>query len=188
MGSFQALREAFRMVRDLVFSDQFKDTHRMNNQAFTRKRKLGFPDLALVILKGAKHGIHTAIQEIKLDDQFDLDSYSDAAFSKARRKINYTAFEELSNNVAQMLCEKADGLMRFHGYRVWAVDGTKVNLPTNPQTLDEFGSENFSCGPVAQGLASCLYDTLNSVVLDACLDRHDANERKLALRHIDALV
>ena len=159
----------------------------MSDRAFTRNRKLSFPELVMIVLKGAKRGIHAAIQEVRYSDQFDVDSYSDAAFSKARRKINYTAFEELSSGVAQMLCSNRKNLKTFLGYRVWAVDGSKVDLPTNPQTLDEFGSENFTSGPLAQGLASCLYDTLNSVVLDACIERHDANERELALRHIDAL-
>ena len=187
MERFPALRSAVSCVYEKINSDAFKEKHRMNDKDFSRKRKLLFPELMLIILRGARRGVHTAIREASLCDHFDLDTCSDAAFCKARRKINYTAFEELSKSIAQMLCENGKDALRFHGYRVWAIDGTRVNLPTNEQTLDVFGSENFSSGPAAQSLASCLYDTLNSVVLDACFERHNANERALAIKHIDAL-
>jgi len=187
MGIRFSLSRLISHTQELLNSLCFVERHRMSEKDFTRKRKLGFVQLSAIILKGARRGLHSAVKEAVESIHFDVDSYSEAALSKARRKINYTAFEELTQTSAIDFFEAATKAKRLHGFRVWAIDGSKINLPTNPETLEEFGSEPFTCGPRAQGLGSCLYDSLNAVVFDAVLDRVDANERELASRHIRAL-
>lgn len=174
-------------TKELLFSLAFKERHRMSETDFSRNRKLGFAEVSTIILKGAKRGLHTAVKEASESIRCDVDSYSEAAFCKARRKINYTAFEELCQVSAKEFYCAATEAKRYQGFRVWAIDGSKINLPTNPATLEEFDSEPFKCGSRAQSLASCLYDVLNAVVLDAAMERVDANERELASRHIAAL-
>lgn len=174
-------------IRKMVDSSEFVGEHRMTEKDFTRKRKLSFAQLSVIILKGAKRGLHTAVKEAVESIHFDLDSYTEAALSKARRKINYTAFKELFQATATSFYQAATQIKRFREMRVWAIDGSKVNLPTNPETLEEFGSEPFKHGLRSQGLCSCLFDTLNSVIFDATLERFDANERELASSHIEAL-
>ena len=49
---------------------------------------------------------------------------------------------------------------RYKGYRVSTVDGTKMNLPYNEASKEEFGIRS-GIGETIQALASCLYDTLN---------------------------
>lgn len=184
-NAFEYLRQ---ITRTLLYSDGFVNAHRMRKTDFIRKRKLPFSELVAVILKGAKRGLHTAVLEMLESDVIHTDSYSEAALCKARKKINYTAFKELFREGGKAFYHAATKCKRFKKkYTVWAIDGSKINLPTNPDTLSEFGSEPFDQGERAQGLGSCLYDALNGVTLDATLERFDANERELASGHIEYL-
>ena len=181
------LKKVREYLREIVFSCKFIGEHRMKDTDFTRKRILGFPEIFTIIVKGAKRGIHTAIKEI-LDRVYTQEEYySEMAFCKARRKINYTAFQECATLVAKAFYTEARSEKRWKEFRVWGIDGSKINLPTNPEILEEFGSENFKNGLRAQGLGSILYDTLNGITLDAELARHNANERELASGHLKKL-
>ena len=67
-------------------------------------------------------------------------SVSKAAYTKARRKLKHTAFIELNQRaVIQTVYEDANYKTAF-GFRLLAIDGSKVQLPTNPETKKEFGS------------------------------------------------
>ena len=183
----QTLKKAKDFLQAKLFSSEFCIEHRMNKADFTRKRKLGFPEICLLVIRGAKRGIHTAIKDILESKYVDTEDYSEMAFCKARRKINYTAFQELTTVVAKAFYAEAQEEKRWKKFRVWGIDGSKINLPTNPSILDTFGSENFKYGPRAQGLGSSLYDTLNGITLDAILEKHNANERELASDHLKKL-
>ena len=159
----------------------------MKETDFTRRRKLGFPEIFVLIVKGAKRGLHTAVKEVAQSVRFEVRSYTEMAFCKARQKMNWTAFEEISALSAETFYDAAQRARRWRNLRVWGIDGSKINLPTNSATLEEFGSENYVSGPKAQGLASCLYDALNGVTLHAVLSRYDANERDLAAEHLRQL-
>ena len=187
MGRRTTLKKVTQTVKALLYSRLFMEKHRLHERSFTRKRKITFPELITVILKGAKRGLHTAILEMIEDNNVNVESYSEAALCKARQKVNYTAFKELAELEAETFYASSKYLKYKKRYRVWAIDGSKVDLPTNPETLEEFGSEPFMHGENAQALASCLYDVLNHIILDAVLVRFDANERELAAAHIDRL-
>ena len=178
----------FEEIKKLIEKPAFTELCRMSAKELIRNRKITVPELVTTILRGARRDIHTAMFEMRNSKEVKTKSYSEAAFCKARRKINFTAFKTLFEYAAQLFFEAADEPLKFVGkYRVWAIDGSKINLPTNPETLEEFGSEAFNHGYRAQGLASCLYDTLNKISLDATLERFDANERTLAEAHFQYL-
>ena len=164
MGICLAMKEIRRRVREKLLSEKFQGAQRMKETDFTRKRKLGFAEIFVIIVKGAKRGLRAAVKEVAQSVRFEVNGYTEMAFCKARRKINWTAFAEISELTAQAFYDAA---RRWRGLRVWGIDGSKVNPPTNPETLAEFGSENYPGGPRAQGLASCLYDALNAVTLHA---------------------
>ena len=187
MGICLAMKEIRNRVREKLLSEKFQGAQRMKETDFTRKRKLGFAEIFVVVVKGAKRGLRVAVKEVAESVRFEVKDYTEMAFCKARRKINWTAFAEISELTAQAFYDAARRARRWRGLRVWGIDGSKVNLPTNPETLAEFGSENYPGGPRAQGLASCLYDALNAVTLHAVLDRFDASERDLAAEHLRKL-
>lgn len=114
-----------------------------------------------------------------------------SAYSQARYKLKHTAFIEL-NQAAVVETLYGDGdYQRFWGFRVLAVDGSKIILPDNQATREEFGTIAWTSGKTAdiQGerpyaLASVLYDVLNRVALDATLGKAKAYEIDLAVGHL----
>ena len=157
----------------------------MHKDDFTRKGKLGFAELCILILNCSKRGIHAGLLEFMKEFK-KVDGYSDSAFCQARRKIKHEAFQEISEIVGNGFYEEANYKL-YDEYRVWAIDGSDINLPNTEQVIEEFGSQSFKHGIQAQSLVSVLYDVLNHVIIHAAMARHDANERVLAMDHLSYL-
>ena len=78
----------------------------------------------------------------------------------------------------------ADAGKRWKGHRIFAVDGTKINLP---RPLIEEGYRTPSrLVHYPQGLVSCLYQLRSKIPVDFDLHAHE-NEREAALAHLKAL-
>ena len=163
----------------------FVEKAKMRIQDFTRNRKFSFADTVFVVLNKTGRGIRSAIRAYRETVKREEESYSQQAFSKGRMRIKWEAFQELYQLSVKSFYESAD-FKKYRGYRVSAIDGSKLSLPTHPDTVNEFGVQK-STGNQAQALASSLCDVLNGVVIDASLDRHDASERELAKQHIERL-
>lgn len=120
---------------------------------------------------------------------------SNAAYSKARLKLKHTAFIELNQEAVVKTMYEPDpdtGEATYRtwvGFRILAVDGSRVILPTSPATTKFFGSrrihtQHMAAGTYASGMASVLYDVLNHVAIDASLARGDCSEVDLAIQHM----
>ncbi len=107
-----------------------------------------------------------------------------SAFTKARMKLKHTAFIELNRETTQIFYSQPEVLKQWHGHRLFAVDGSKINLPNEPCIANHFGTNGNSNQPM--GLLSTLYDPLNRMVMDTLLAEHTASERVLASRHLEA--
>lgn len=122
-----------------------------------------------------------------------LDSVTDSAYSQARYKLKHTAFIELNQSaVVETLYGDGDYL-KFWGFRVLSVDGSKIVLPDTEAVRREFGTVAWTNGKTAEiqgerpyALASVLYDVLNRVALDAVLGKAKAYEIDLAVGHLAA--
>lgn len=115
-----------------------------------------------------------------------------SAYSRARAKLKHTAFIEL-NQVAVVATMYEDGdHQTWQGHRVLAVDGSKLQLPDNPDTRVAFGTWSYwtqqkdkdISGTRTMALGSVLYDVLNRVAVDARLERYDAYEVDIAKEHL----
>jgi hypothetical protein len=106
-----------------------------------------------------------------------------SAFSNARKKLDESIFKELNTRIIKTY-ELEQGDQRWRGYRLFAVDGTKLNLPrqllNKPYTLP---SDN---AYYPQGLVSCLYQLKSKIPYDFDLADHK-NERTMALSHLKLL-
>ena len=114
-----------------------------------------------------------------------------SAFSQARYKLQHTAFIELNQRAVVESRYRDAGFRTFWGFRMLAIDGSKVLLPDTEDVRAAFGTIAYSNGKDAQiqgerpyALASVLYDVLNRVALDATLGRADAYEVDLAIGHL----
>lgn len=177
-------------ISHTLHDEHFKVKHRMDKKYFTRKRKLGFSEICLLILKCSKHALHTAIRTFLDEAGLDAVSYSKPAFCKARKKIKPSAFKELFQISAHFFYENGK-IKTYNGYRIFAIDGSDFNLPNTPELIEAFGSEEFhwgsQIGTQVQAQVSCLYDVLNHITVDAYMEPYHVSERKLAIRHIESL-
>lgn len=158
----------------------------MKDKYFTRFRKLDFSDIILMILEGEKTGITRDIMTYLRKSQSPVDSYSAAAFCKARQKIKWQGFEKLFHDSGTVLYQFGT-YKKLNGYRLLAIDGSDFNLPDTPENKEAFGSESFDHGDQPQALVSCLYDVLNMVIIDGKVERYNASERKIAEKHLEYL-
>jgi ribosome-associated toxin RatA of RatAB toxin-antitoxin module len=109
---------------------------------------------------------------------------SQQAFSTARQKIRWEALEELFQASVEGSYHEKWELWRR--YRVMAIDGSFVQLPSDPALLAYYGE----LGPdrsAATALASLLYDVENDIIVDAKIGPVSGNERDLAEEHLQAL-
>jgi hypothetical protein len=107
------------------------------------------------------------------------------SFSEARKKIKVSAFIEsfkLSVDVLSKSCQST-----WHGFLVFAIDGTKIALSQDKVLLDHYGGTGANASsPTAQG--SIMYDILNDIVYDALIEPLATDERTLAIKHIETVL
>lgn len=174
-----------KMLYSKIHNKEFAGESKMREQDFSRSRKFSFGDTVGVVLNKTGRGVRSAINAYRESVKKDEMTYSQQAFSKGRQRIKWEAFRELHQfSVAEFY--KEYDFKTYRGYRVSAIDGTKLSLPYHKDTITEFGVQK-SSGDQTQALGSCLCDVLNGVVMDALLDRYNANERTLAEQHIEYL-
>jgi hypothetical protein len=105
------------------------------------------------------------------------------SLSEARKKVKVWAFVELFKLTVETMTDHC--LNKWHNYRVYAIDGSKIALPADKELREYYGSlGKEGSAPTAQG--SILYDVLNDIVVDAAIEPLSTDERTLAKRHIDA--
>lgn len=106
-----------------------------------------------------------------------------SAFCAARAKLDDDIFKQLNANIIHTY-DTQNSHPDWNGHRLFAVDGTKINLP---RPLTTYGyrtpSEN---AYYPQGLVSCLYQLALKIPTDFILVPH-SDERKAALTHLQAL-
>jgi ASC-1-like (ASCH) protein len=116
-------------------------------------------------------------------------SISNAAYSKARHKLQHTAFIELNKLTIVDTVYGDHDYKTYKGLRILATDGSKIQLPTNDETREVFGVEQYKNQRGIQGehsyaLASVLYDVLSEIVIDARLEPIKTYEVDLAGTHL----
>lgn len=112
--------------------------------------------------------------------------FTKSAFVQCRKKIKPEVFKYLSDSLVQEFYTDNDGSIRlWNGFRLLAVDGSRMTLPDTKKLEDIYGrTKNQSKPGVVQARVSVLYDVLNRFVLDGSLSPLTAGESNLALAHL----
>jgi len=107
-----------------------------------------------------------------------------SAFTKARTKLDETIFKALNKRIISVYEEETNKSYQLNNQRMFAVDGSKINLP---RELIEQGYKTPSDNAYyPQGLVSCLYQLKSKIPYDFDLVKH-GDERKCAFLHLKAL-
>ena len=181
---------AIEITRDLLNSADFKNRHRVNDQAFTHVRCLSFAVVLVLILRKSVKSLQNVVNEATT--WLRMAPVTASAFSQARYKRKHTAFIELNQAaVVASRYEEAGNIQTLWGFRVLGIDGSKILLPDTDDVRKVFGTIAYSNGadrPIegerSYALASVLYDVLNRVALDATLGPANAYEADLAIGHL----
>jgi hypothetical protein len=177
-------QEISRGLAKIIQSTDFLNRARSSSKHFTRKRKMGFKEVVYFMLNRVKSSTQTA-----LDRFFDMTKggevhMTEQSFSDARQKLNWEACRELYEYTVKSVY--AGEITTWHGFRVLAIDGSKVQLPADNKLREYFGC----AGPTQSaptGQMSYIYDYFNDIIVDAELVPFNTNERELAKLHIERL-
>ena len=115
------------------------------------------------------------------DSSFNIREVTKGAFTKARAKLNPSAFIELSDNVVNTFYNAAD-YKKWMGWRLVAADGSRLRLPNHSSVIEEFGQHKFgqhADAPRSLALCSILYDPLNLITLNAEIKSFSSCERQV---------
>ena len=117
------------------------------------------------------------------NEDFHIRSVTKSAFSKARAKLKYTAFTSLMHSSLKLFYQQAP-VEKWNGFRLLAVDGSRLDLPNHASIDQEFGP---FYDETRQARCSILYDVLNLVPVDGQISNLETGERQLLVEHLDQL-
>ena len=117
---------------------------------------------------------------------FVWSSFTSSAYVQSRKKIKAEVFIKLSSVLIDEFYTDNDlGVKLWKGFRLLAVDGSTMNLPSSKKLQDTYGyARNHTGNTTVQGRVSVLYDVLNQFALDCNLAPRSSSERVLALDHL----
>jgi len=208
-GENDKATQTISIIRALLNDDSFKNDHRTASKFFSRKFKLDFVTVVLLILQKSIKPLQLVLNEFfkKLDNGVLV---TKSAFTQARRHLKATAFITLNKKAVLDVLYSDDNYEKAWGFRLLAIDGSKIHLPNTPYIVQEFGTIRFETtvgkdkkitGEHGYALASVMYDPLNkfrgksfrgtyaktfaSEVVDAYLAPALGYEVNLALKHLE---
>ncbi|MBQ9074668.1 MAG: IS4 family transposase [Mogibacterium sp.] len=177
----------------MIHSEQFTDMCRGNRaNVFVRNRKMPVSDLVFSMIN--RKGL-TLKMELRgyMNISHPGTQISKPGYLKQRMKLNPEAIKYLYQFHNRNFYKDPEAeLYTFNGYLVLAADGSNVNIPTTPETLEVFGSSSRkgTKRQAALGLA-CLYDALNRMIIDSTINRVKFNEMAIAeeqLSHVSETI
>jgi len=161
------LLKVLEVICRKVKEDDFIEKSKKKTSYFTRRRKLSFDGYIWYLLSNIKRSLTTGLHAFAQTFKQEQETLSKQAFSQGRQKIRPEAFRELMDLTSSMFYESAD-YEKWHGMRLTAIDGSRLNLPTSKELAEHFGIQK-SSGEQIQALSSSLYDVLNGITIHAVL-------------------
>jgi hypothetical protein len=166
-----------------ISKEEFKETSKKKATDFTRNRKMKFEEVILFMLLSLKCSTQSALRRFFASIGKPV-TMKQQSFSEARTKIKIEAFIILYKLTVEVMTERCR--KKWHNYRVYAIDGSKIALPSDKKLLKYYGGHGRNAAsPTAQG--SIIYDVMNDIVADALISPMAADERILAKAHIDSI-
>lgn len=146
---------------------------------FTRNRKITFISTIKSILS---FGGGTLTNELLKINKFATDTPTSSAFVQQRDKITPKAFSALLSMINQAF----DQDIRYKDYRLMAVDGSHIHVPTNPQDIDSFVKCTENERPHNEFHLNAMFDILQKFYTDAVVQKYRTqNEDKAMIEMIE---
>lgn len=178
-----------RTIMDMsrMQADEFVSLCRCNkDNVFIRKRKMPLTDLLFSMIN--RRGL-TLTLELRnyMKTAHPGTDISKPAYLKQRMNLNPEAFLELYHYHNKNFYSES-GFSTFNGYLVLAADGSGINIPTNQETLELYGSPSRKdTKPQAQIGLGCIYDVMNRMILESDCNKVKFDEMRIAEKQIERL-
>ena len=109
--------------------------------------------------------------------------FSQSSVCAARQKLSENIFKDLNHKLILEFEKSGDSLF-MDNHRIFAVDGSKLNLPKELEDKDYKVNNKGAYYP--QGLLSCIYNLTTYIIHDFCLI-NKIDERSCAKEHLEIL-
>lgn len=181
-------KRASRVIKkivELIYNKEYAQESRMKDEQFTRKRKLPFTRCMVLIMN--RLTISLQIELANLFDRFEEwgEEPTQQAFSKARKQIKPEAFQTLGKAVRDDILEH-DRLRRYRGYRIFAIDGSDIVLPSSTELWEAYPNTEKEVYRYPHARISMLCEVLDGYIMEGEISGRGESERKLATKHIRA--
>lgn len=179
--------DAITVSKELINDIIFMCKTRTKQTYFTRKSKINFKEMVVFMLNFVKKSL-----QIELDEYFEKVMNSKTTITKqgycqARKKISHEAFIMMADEIIKWYYDDDDDYKKYKGYRLSAIDGSKIGLNNSERLREAFGYQKTKNRNIAMALVNGLYDIENDMYLTTSILPYSTNERDAAIELIEKL-
>jgi DDE family transposase len=176
-------------VKRELRSAAVRERFRVQVTDFTRERVLTWPVVLILMLRGQKVSLQTAVNKFFSAVGEVWRVVTASAYRQARQKVQSEVFVHLNTVTCEEFYTRYEAdneVVRWHEHRLLGVDGSYLNLPDTEETRREFSvqTNQHAGGEQVQALASVLYDLRNDLGLSAALGPKQAEKNLLFGTHL----
>lgn len=190
MNRIDICKNIIQSIKDYIMNPSCLEAHREHNH-FIRNRKLSMKQTILYLLYSSDASMFQNLSSIREElPALEFPDISKQALSKARQYINPSLFKEFFYLSTDLFYKYLPNRRLWHGYHLFAIDGSKFELPNSPSNFEFFGEMFGYPDPsrrFTMGLASMVYDVLDDYIVHASFHRYLASERAAAVQHLNIL-
>lgn len=171
-------------VNNKIKSRDFMERSRVDENDFTRNRKMPFCSLVYFMLNSIKQTLQKELTSF-MSAFTKHSNITKSAFCQQRVKLKPEAFIEMND----MLIEDfyTDNLIKYwNGYRLLCIDSSALELPKSQEIISDFGV-NSESNMVPMAKISTLFDLENEFILDSVIAHNCSSEYDLAVDHFSKL-
>ena len=139
MEKHEICKLIIQKIKQYLSSPDCLEAHREKNH-FIRKRKLSMLHLVTYLFYTTKASMYQNLSAIR-DDLLpsNFPEVSKQAVSKARQFISPSLFQDLFTLSVDIFYKNLKKRKLWHGYHIFAIDGSKIEVPNSPSNFDFFG-------------------------------------------------
>lgn len=174
-----------QQIKKQIYSPDYLAQSRFSKKDFTRKRKLDFPSLVLFMLNTVKQTLQKELTNFVKTFSSKTENITKSAFCQSRMKLKPEAFVMINDTLTKEFYKSNDE-KKWKGFRLFAVDGSTLQLPNSEDIIQEFGCKQNQYGEgMSLAQISTCYDVLNEIIFDAQISHNKTHEYDLALKHLE---
>lgn len=166
----------------LISCPEFRERHKSNPRHFTRKSPLSFAKITKLILKGINKSLQ--IEANQMADILECEPVTKQALSAARYRVKASAFQEIHEKCLENYY-KDNNKNLWKGYRVFAGDGTTLQLPKRGDIGEVYGN-HFKRTVLAR--VNQYVDIGNDLVVSALIEPYEKSEVGMTFEMLPVLV